>query len=430
MALVIGNMIGSGVFFLPASLGAYGGISILGWVFSAIGAFFLALVFSNLSKMIPDLSGGPYVYTRAEFGEFAGFLVAWGYWISIWCTNAGIAVALVSYLSVFFPVLAADPLIAVMVGLSLIWLLTWVNTRGVQAAGKMQLITTVLKITPLVVIAVGGLFYLDTQHFIPFNRSDVSGFSAVTATATLTLFAFLGLECATIPAGDVENPEKNIPKATMWGTLVTIVIYILSTVAVMGILPPQELQTSSAPFADAAARIWGEGARQLIAAGVVISTFGALNGWILIQGQIPMAAARDRLFPGIFKKENKRGMPAIGIAISSLLVSVLMIMNFTKGLAEAFKFMILLSTLTVLVPYLFSAAALSLLSFKDKTMPPKKLLFNTIVALVAFGYSLWAMAGSGQETVYWGFLLLMAGIPFYVWLKKDREPITPSVPEQ
>ncbi|MCB0632647.1 MAG: amino acid permease [Saprospiraceae bacterium] len=425
MALVVGNMIGSGVFFLPASLGAYGGISIMGWIFSAIGALFLALVFSKLSREIPGLSGGPYVYTRAEFGEFAGFLVAWGYWISIWCTNAGIAVALVSYLSVFIPVLAVDPLLAVLVGLGLIWLLTWVNTRGVQAAGKMQLITTILKILPLLIIAVGGLFYLDPGNFVPFNLSGESGFSAVTATATLTLFAFLGLECATIPAGDVEDPENTIPKATMWGTVITIIIYILGTVAVMGIIPPQDLQTSSAPFADAAARIWGNGARELIAAGVIISTFGALNGWILIQGQIPMAAARDRLFPPIFKKENRRGMPAVGIAISSILVSILMIMNFTKGLAEAFKFMILLSTLTVLIPYIFSAAALSLISFRNKKLSKKKLLVNIIAASIAFGFSLWAMAGSGQETVYWGFILLMAGIPFYVWLKKGEKTADP-----
>ncbi len=420
MALVVGNMIGSGVFFLPSSLAAYGGISILGWIFSAAGAFFLALVFSKLSKLIPDISGGPYVYTRAGFGEFAAFLVAWGYWISIWCTNAGIAVALVSYLSVFVPVLATDHLISVLVGLGVIWLLTWVNTRGVREAGRMQLITTILKITPLIIIAVGGLFYLDPANFVPFNLSGESGFSAVTATATLTLFAFLGLECATIPAGDVAEPEKTIPKATMWGTAITILVYILGTVAVMGIIPPQELQTSNAPFADAAAKIWGNGARQLIAAGVIISTFGALNGWILIQGQIPMAAAKDRLFPGIFKKENRRGMPGIGIVISSILVSVLMVMNFTKGLAAAFKFIILLSTLTVLVPYLFSAAAFSLFSFRDKKLPKRSLVINTVIGLIAFGYSLWAVAGSGEEIVYWGFILLMAGIPFYVWLKRGE----------
>lgn len=423
MALVVGNMIGSGVFFLPASLGAYGGISILGWIFSAVGAFFLALVFSRLSRLVPDLSGGPYVYARVGFGEFAGFLVAWGYWISIWCTNAGIAVALVSYLSVFFPILAEDPLIAVLVGLAVIWLLTWVNTRGVRSAGRVQLITTVLKITPLIVIALGGLFYLDPANFVPFNLSDRSDFSAVTATATLTLFAFLGLECATIPAADVQDPETTIPRATIWGTLITILVYILGTVAVMGIVPPQELQQSSAPFADAAARIWGEGARQLIAAGVVISTFGALNGWILIQGQIPLAAAKDRLFPPIFKKENKRGMPGIGIAISSILVSLLMVMNFTRGLAAAFKFMILLSTLTVLVPYLFSAATFALLSLKRGIRSGKKFWGSMVIALIAFAYSLWAVAGSGQETVYWGFLLLMAGIPFYVWLKKDKPPV-------
>lgn len=418
LALVVGNMVGSGVFFLPASLAAYGGISILGWIFSSIGAFFLALVFSRLSKMIPNVSGGPYVYTHAGFGDFAGFLVAWGYWISIWCTNAGIAVALVSYLSVFIPGLAVQPVAAVLTGLGVIWLLTWVNTRGIRTAGSMQLWTTILKLLPLTLIAVGGLFYLQPAHFTPFNLSASSGFSAVTATATLTLFAFLGLECATIPAGEVENPEKTVPKATIWGTLIATLVYILGTVAVMGIIPPQDLQTSNAPFADAAAKIWGEGARLWVAAGVIISTFGALNGWILIQGQIPMAAARDRLFPGIFQKENRRGMPAAGIVISSLLVSALMVMNYTKGLAEAFKFMILLSTLTVLVPYLFSAGAYSLLSFRDKTLPAKSLIPATAIATIAFGYSMWAVVGSGQETVYWGFFLLMAGIPFYVWLRR------------
>ena len=417
-ALVVGNMVGSGVFFLPASLAVYGGISILGWIFSALGAWFLALVFSYLSKMMPAVSGGPYVYTRAGFGDFTAFLVAWGYWISVWTTNAGIAVALVSYLSVFFPALAKASVLSVSVGLGVIWFLTWINTRGVRDAGVVQLITTILKILPLLAVIAGGLFFFHPEHFQPFNQSESSGFAAVTATATLTLFAFLGLECATIPAADIENPEKTIPRATLVGTLLTIAIYILSTVAVMGIIPPAALKTSNAPFADAAAAIWGEGARMWVAAGVIISTFGALNGWILIQGQIPMAAARDKLFPQIFGKENKKGVPAAGIILSSILVTILMAMNYSKSLADAFKFMILLSTMTVLVPYLFSTATYALLSLREDFRKNRPLLIRLIVALLAFVYSLWAVAGSGQEIVYWGFLLLMAGIPFYVWLKR------------
>ena len=140
-SLVIGNMIGSGVFLLPSALAVYGGISIIGWLFSTIGAFILALLFSYLSKAMPS-AGGPYAYTREGLGEFAAFIVAWGYWISIWCGNAAITVALVSYLSVFFPILAVNNIAAVVTGLSAIWLLTWVNTRGINTVGKVQLLTT------------------------------------------------------------------------------------------------------------------------------------------------------------------------------------------------------------------------------------------------------------------------------------------------
>src|SRR5882762_2475767 len=153
-------MIGSGLFMLPAALAMYGGISLVGWLISSLGAFFLALVFSWLSRMVPAAPGGPYAYTREGFGEFPAFLVAWGYWISIWCTNAGMAVAFVSYLSVYVPALAENSLLAVGTGLATIWLLTWINSRGIREAGKVQLITTVLKLTPLVGISIAGLFIL------------------------------------------------------------------------------------------------------------------------------------------------------------------------------------------------------------------------------------------------------------------------------
>src|SRR5450755_1339401 len=185
-SLVVGNMIGAGVFLMPAALAAYGSISLLGWVFSSIGAFLLAKVFSNLSKMMPQADGGPYAYSREGLGDFAGFLVAWGYWISTWCTNAAIAVSLVSALSTFFPALASNALLAVATGLGAIWLLTWINTLGIVTSGKLQLVTTVLKIIPLLLVAIGGFFFIHWENFLPFNASGKSGFAAISATATYT----------------------------------------------------------------------------------------------------------------------------------------------------------------------------------------------------------------------------------------------------
>jgi APA family basic amino acid/polyamine antiporter len=413
-SLVLGNMIGSGIFLLPASLAAYGGISIFGWIISALGAIVIAKVFSELSKKIPK-AGGPYAYTRWGFGDFVGFLVAWGYWISICCTNAAITVAMLSYLTVFFPFLSTSPLVAVSLGLAIIWLLTWVNNRGVKNAAWVQLVTTILKITPLIIVAIVGVFFIQTDHFQPFNLSTESDFSAILATATLTLFAFLGIESATIPSENIENPNTTIPKATMWGTWIAIGVYILGSIAVMGIIPPETLAQSDAPFADAAAVIWGPSARYWVAAGAVISTFGALNGWILMQGQVPLAAAKDGLFPMIFGKLNKWGSPARGIILSSVIISILMGMNYAKGLVKAFEFMILLSTLTVLVPYLFSSATHLLMALNEKHQKKG----SWILGSLAFIFSMLAVVGSGQEVVFWGFLLLMAGIPFYVFIKKE-----------
>lgn len=404
-------MIGSGIFLLPASLAPYGGISIIGWIVSALGGIVLAKVFSELSKRFPK-TGGPYTFTKQGFGDFPAFLVAWGYWISICCTNAAITVTMLSYLSIFFPILNTSPFAAAVTGLSAIWLLTYINSRGVKEASWVQLVTTVLKLVPLILITIVGLFFIEIAHFQPFNLSGESNFAAITATTTLTLFAYLGIESATIPADNVENPNETIPKATIIGTWIATVVYILGSIAVMGIIPPETLATSQAPFADAAVVIWGESARNWVALGVVISVFGALNGWIMMQGQIPLAAAKDGLFPPLFGQLNKRNSPATGIAFSSILISGLMLMNYSKSLIAAFEFMILLATLTCLVPYLFSTATHLLFALRSG----KK--WSWIWGSLAFIFSMWAVAGSGQEIVFWGFLVLMAGIPLYVWIKK------------
>jgi basic amino acid/polyamine antiporter, APA family len=421
-SLVIGNMIGAGVFLLPATLASFGAISLVGWIVSTIGALLLARIFAKLSRLVPNGDGGPYAYTRKGFGNFAGFIVAWGYWISCWCTNAAITVSLVGALSVFFPVLASSTLLAIGTGLGVIWVLTWVNTRGIKASGNMQLVTTILKLIPLILVSAAGLFFVHAANFKPFNLSGGSDASAIAATSTLTFFAFLGLECATIPSGSVKNPDKTIPRATMLGTLIATVVYILCTVSVMGIIPAKTLQQSVTPFADTAVIMWGNNARYWIGAGVVIAAFGALNGWILITGQVSSAIARDHLFPAIFEKQNKKGVPAAGIVISSVLVSVIMMMNFTSGLVEQFKLLMLLTTLTVLVPYLFSTASYVVLSNRREKLSVKKRVLLLAPSALTFAFCLWAIIGSGEKVLLWGTVMLLSGVPIYFWIvwKKTR----------
>ncbi len=413
-ALVAGNMVGSGIFLLPAALAAYGSVSFVGWLVTAGGALLLALVFSSLSRALPA-AGGPYAYTRAGLGDFAGFLVAWGYWISLICGNAAIAVAMVGYLGVFAGALEGNSAAAAAIALAALWLLTGVNLMGVRSAGRMQILTTVLKLLPLLAIIVFGLFRFDPSNLGPFNASGESLLSAVSATAALTLWAFLGLEAATVPADDVRDPGRTIPRATVAGTVTVAVIYVLSTLAVMGLVSHEVLAVSEAPFADAAARLWGPWGAWLVAAGATISCFGALNGWILLTGQVPMAAARDRLFPARLAGRSSRGVPAPALIASSVLATLLILMNYTRGLVGLFTFAILLSTLTALVPYVLSSVArLRLLALEGRGASRA----GIVVASAAFLYSFWAIAGAGEEVVYLGFLLLLAGLPVYAWLTR------------
>jgi APA family basic amino acid/polyamine antiporter len=273
-SLVVGNMIGVGIFVLPAVLSNYGSVSLVGWLLTAAGALILAKIFSNLSKIVVSKSGGPYVYSKTGFGEFTGFLVAWGYWISCWISNGAIAIAIIGAASFFVPELAANSALSASLALILIWFFTWINSLGIKESGRVQLITTILKILPLIFIIVFGVFFFDVNNLPKFNLTGESDFSAISAVATLTLYAFLGIECATIPAGNIKNPEKTIPKATMFGTIIVTILYILGTLILFGILPIEVLQKSPAPFAEAAKIMGGEYGGYFVAVGVIISGLG------------------------------------------------------------------------------------------------------------------------------------------------------------
>lgn len=422
-ALVVGNMIGSGVFLLPASLAPYGGISVIGWLVSAGGAVCLALVFARLGAVLPRL-GGPYAQAREGFGDFGGFWVAWSYWISIVTANAALAVAFVSYSTVFWPALATHPALAAATALGTLGIFTAVNAAGVRQAGQVQLVMTILKLLPLAAIGTVGLFSFHGEHFRPFNPSGATPFAALSATVTLTLWAFTGLESGTVPAADVHEPARTIPRATILGTLIAATFYIICTVAVMGLIAPADLATSTAPFADAARAIWGPWGRGLIGAGAATACLGAMNGWVLLSGQLPRAAALDGVFPARLATMSPRGTPVFSLVVSSAIAAVLIAMNYTKGLVQAFTFMILLSTLATLVPYVFSSMTALLLALRDRAgAGAGKLLGRVVVSIVAFTFSLWAIAGAGSDAVYWGFLLLVAGLPVYVTMRWRNRPL-------
>ena len=415
-SLVVGNMIGVGIFVLPAVLSSYGSISLLGWIFTATGALILAKIFSNFSRIIVSKSGGPYMYSKAGFGDFIGFLVAWGYWIACWVGNGAIAIAIIGAASFFIPELATNSILSVSLGLALIWIFTWINARGITDSGKIQLVTTIFKILPLLFVIIVGLFFFEFDNFPAFNLTGESNFSAISAVATLTLYAFLGIECATIPAGNIENPDKTIPRATMLGTIIVTILYILGTVVLFGVLPLDILQNSPAPFAEAAKIIGGNYGGYFVAVGVLISGIGVLNGWILITGQISMATAKDDLFPDFFKKENKNGAPVNGFIIGGVLSSVVMLMNYAEGLVEQFEFIVQLTVLVILMPYLFTAASYALIVI-EKKLHTKSWIKTFILSALGFAYSLWAIYGSGYETVFYGFLLMLIGIPVYIYMK-------------
>ncbi len=411
VALVMGNMIGSGVFLLPASLAPFGAISLAGWIVSTAGSVLLALVFARLASLEPA-AGGPYAYTRRAFGELPGFLVAWGYWISVWCSNAALSVAFVGYLDPFLPGVVRHPASAAMLAVATLWLLTAVNLRGVRAAGRVQVVTTALKILPLVLVGLAGLLALDVSHFAVADTGPRAVAGGLTASATLTLWAFMGLECATIPADSIQDASRTIPRATVTGTLLAGIIYIVSTVGVMGVLAPETLGHTTAPFAEAARALGGDRAAAAVALGAAISCFGALNGWILIVGQLPMAVARDGLFPRSFARVASNGTPVFGMVAGGLLSTGLIAMNYSRGLVELFTFIILLATLSTLVPYAFCSLAVFLIGGRTTRV-------TALVASLAFVYALWAIAGAGPQVVYSGFLLLLAGLPVYITVAKS-----------
>ena len=438
-ALVMGSIIGVGIFSLPYAIASYGPISLAALGAATVGAVALAFMFSVLSRRVPA-SGGPYAYARSAFGNGFGFSQAWLYWITAWAGNAAIAVGWVFYVEQFVNKGGAKAG-SIAIALTGLWLPALVNLSGVRNAGWFQLWTTVLKFIPLALMATVGLFFISTDNFTPWNTSGGTSMSAIGDAMAICLFAYLGDETAAVAAGKVHKPEKNVGRATIYGTLGSAVVYLLSLVAVFGILPASALalDDNQASYSAAANEIvGGTWLGYVVAAAVVVSGIGALNGWTLIVAEMPLAAAKDGLFPAVFGKLSRRHVPAFGIVVSTALASVAMLISYlgTDG-ATVFTTLVLMTGITAAIPY--AASALAQLKWrmldKQKGRTPHFALdmFVAVVALVMSVAFIWYSRNTGQDHWYvtWGPFLMaggaaLLGIPVYASQRKrmtEPEPI-------
>lgn len=415
-SLVLGNMIGSGIYLLPAALASIGTISLWSWVCTGVGGIFLALVFSRLSIQYP-LTGGPYVYCRKGFGDFIGFQVAYNYWIYLGVGIAAIAIAFSGYLSAFIPMMRDDPRLSTFAALIVVWSIILINTVGVLFAGWFQLIMTVLKIIPLLVLIAVGVFSVDTTYLAEFNVSGESNFGALSTGVLLTLWAFLGLESACIPAEEVHNPKKTIPLATILGTLIATAIYIAATFVIMGVIPLTILEKSPAPFAELATFLFGPWGQALVSIGAMISCIGTLNGWVLTQSRIGFAAARDNLFPAVFGKQSRFNTPMQGLLITGLTVTALLFATINETIVDSFTHIVTMATFAAVLSYLYTAIADIILIKKEEQTPKWS---STFIAIAAFVYVFWSITSVDSTTAYLGTLLLALSVPAYALIRVTR----------
>ncbi|MGG7165437.1 APC family permease [Clostridium ihumii] len=414
--LVCGNMIGSGVFMLPATLAEVSGplSTIIAWIVTTLGSILIAMSFANLGTKYPS-TGGAYTYTKEAFGEFTGFLSAWLYWNGSWIGNAAIIVALGSYSSQVFPILR-NPVASIIYTSSILWIFTIINIVGVKKAGILQSFATVFKIVFFGVFIVIAFLNFDKQNMLPL-LPEGKGLGTIPLAATSTLWAFVGIESATVTAGEIKNPEKNVKKSTIYGLIIASIIYLLISIGSLGNMSNENLSQSVAPLTDILTNILGSSIGKLLTISVIVCILGSVIGWLLSTARVAYAAGQDGVFPKFFGKLHpKYETPANSLIVGSILVNILLIMNYQKSMVSAFTFITILATLAFLPVYLLTIAAEIMLMFKESNeFNIKVFLKKSIIPLLGFIYAMWTIYGSGAEIVMWGFLLMLGGIPFYIY---------------
>ena len=413
-SIAVGCAIGSGIFMMPTMLAPYGMLGFGGWIIAGGGSILVALTMSRLVKRIPK-TGGPYVYVNEGLGNFSGFIIAWTYWVACISAIAGISIAFVGYLSFFIPTISSTPTYSLFASLILVWTIVILNIKSLENSSKFQLISTILKILPLIFIIFLGAANFNSSNLPDLNPSNLHPISLLATVTTLVMWSFIGIETATVPADNVINPQETIPKVLIASVLTILILYILVSIAIAAIVPANELINSSAPFALAATKILGVTGGIIISIGALISTLGSLNANTLTAGNLSLAAARDGLLPSKFIMLTKAGTPVFTYLLTGSFVSVLLILNYTKGIVNAFVFMAMLSTLSTLIAYAFCAIA----EFKFVQTDEKNRERNNALLLSCgtFLYAFFAIWGAGIEMIIYSLILILIGTPIYL-LKK------------
>jgi basic amino acid/polyamine antiporter, APA family len=433
-ALVIGSIIGTGVFTMPAVMAGAGTSSILTLVTISAGALLLALMFGQLTKRVPTTDGGLYAYARHEFGDFAGYLTAWCYWITAWAGNAAIVASWVLYVESLFGWSDSNGWTNISVAAVGLWIPAAINLAGVKRMALFQNVTVVLKFLPLLLVGVVGWFFVSSANFGPFNATDGGSlYDGISIAAGVALFSFIGVETAAIAAGRVRDPRRNVGRASVIGTGIAALLYIAVTAAVMGLEPHGKLVNDGAPFVAAFQTMFGSAwiVGKLVAATAVISGIGALNGWTLVTAEMPYAAATHDLFPRAFLRRNRHGALSFGIVIGAALPTLLMAYSYS-GLGNGltvFTYLVTLSVVTVAIPYFFAACAqLAYLVSRRRQVHGWTLTRDLSIAGASVLFSLWVTAASGYQAVYQAVIGVLIGVPIYAFLKarKEREGTAPE----
>lgn len=422
--LVIGSIVGTGVFTMPAVLAGAGTMSLAVLGVIAAGAMVLAYLFGQLTRRVPNADGGLYAYARHEFGDFAGYMTGWCYWVQTWAGNAAIVSSWVFYVAALFgwtPNGTEKWLIA----LTGLWIPAAVNLVGVRQMAWFQNLTVILKFVPLLFIGVVGWAYVRSAHFGAFNMSGGSLYSGIGIAAGVALFSFIGVEAAAITAKRVKDPGRNVMRASLLGTGLSAVLYLLTSAVVMGLVAHHTLVGTGSPFVNAfnamfPGQPW---AGKLIAAVAVVSGIGALNGWTLLVAETSRAVAQDDLFPRPFAWEDRKHTAWFGILVGTILPSALMLWAYeTKSGLTVFTYLVDLTVVTVAIPYFMSAIAqLTFLASKRRQVVGWLLARDLGVATMAVLFSMWVTFASGYQVVYQALVVIMAGLVLYAFLNARRQ---------
>lgn len=421
-AMVVGTMVGSGIYLLPTTLAPYGWNLVIAFLVTGFGTMCLAFALARLAAEIP---GGPFAYVSEAFGETAAFVTLWSYIVSQITGVAGVAVAVAGALGHVWPIVIAGPgLIAVALGTIVI--LTVVNMGGARSAGILQVIATLIKIVPLLAVVLLVLLRLATRQPIEPLEPTPLTIGAITIAGALMLFSLTGFEAAVVTANVTRDSTSTVPKATILGTGFTAIIYLLSTVACLMLLPSTIAAKSGAPFADAIAPILGPLAGILVAVIAAVSAFGTANALLLFAAEMSRTIAGARDLPAVFRKTNRLGAPVGALLISAVLSALLVFASSSKDFVGVYVFITLVSTVAALVLYIVCAGAALKLGVMGKW---------TIIAVIGVLYSIAMFVGAGLEATLWGFGLALAGLPVRAisrWLSGSSQPAEehPAAPRE